>query len=49
MPIKDRERVNLGINRLISETIPTDPHEDEDEAQQRHDDCFELATAILDG
>ncbi|OTA87403.1 hypothetical protein M434DRAFT_23963 [Hypoxylon sp. CO27-5] len=35
------KRVDLSINRLISQLIPDDPHLSDEEAQQRHDFFFD--------
>lgn len=45
----DREhRVDSAINSLISHLVPSDQLDDEDAAQERHDECFDLVKAILE-
>ncbi|TEA21929.1 Spindle pole body component alp6 [Colletotrichum sidae] len=42
-------RIAGAVDSLIAHLIPNDPHEDEADAQERHDRCFELVKTILDG
>lgn len=41
-------RISSAIDSLIAHLIPTDPHDDEETAQARHDNCFELVRSILE-
>jgi len=41
------DRINTAINSLIAHIVPGDPDEDEEEAQERHDLCYELVQSIL--
>ncbi|KAI8633832.1 Spc97/Spc98 family protein [Xylariaceae sp. FL1651] len=48
-PASDRsKRVDLSINRLISQIIPDNPHSTEDENQQRHDLIFQQVKEQLE-
>ena len=42
------DRITNAIDSLIAHLIPSDPNEDEDAAQERHDACFELVKTIID-
>ncbi|KAK2593299.1 Microtubule-nucleating Tub4p (gamma-tubulin) complex component [Conoideocrella luteorostrata] len=42
------ERIISALEHLIIHIVPTDPDEDSDIAQERHDACLELATSIID-
>lgn len=46
-PNKD-DRVADAVDRLITHLIPSDPNEDEEAAQERHDYCFELVKGVLE-
>jgi gamma-tubulin complex component 3 len=35
------KRVDLSINRLISQLLPDNPHLSDEDAQQRHDSFFD--------
>jgi len=37
-----------AVDRLITHIVPTNPKEDEEAAQERHDNCFELVKNILE-
>jgi gamma-tubulin complex component 3 len=37
-----------AVDRLITHIVPTNPKEDEETAQERHDNCFELVKNILE-
>ncbi|KEY63800.1 hypothetical protein S7711_09511 [Stachybotrys chartarum IBT 7711] len=43
------DRVINAIDSLIAHIIPTDAREDEYEAQERHNACFQIVKKILDG
>lgn len=42
------KRVDTSINRLISQIIPDNPHNTEDENQQRHDLLFQQVKEQLE-
>ena len=45
----DKEhRIDSAVNSLIAHLIPSDPEEDEETAQERHDICFDRVRALLD-
>jgi hypothetical protein len=45
----DKEnRINNAIDSLIIHLIPSDPQEDPESAQERHDTCFDLVKTVLD-
>ncbi|KAI1814198.1 Spc97/Spc98 family protein [Poronia punctata] len=47
--VPDRSRrVDLSINRLISQIVPDNPHATEDENQQRHDSIFQTVKEQLE-
>lgn len=46
---QDREqRIFNAIDSLIAHVVPASPDEDEEEAQERHYGCFDLAKSILE-
>ncbi|KAH7358443.1 spindle pole body component alp6 [Plectosphaerella cucumerina] len=40
-------RILSAVDSLIQHIVPKDPREDPEDAQDRHDNCLELVTAIL--
>ncbi|KND88868.1 Spindle pole body component alp6 [Tolypocladium ophioglossoides CBS 100239] len=42
------DRITSVIDSLIAHMVPSDPDEDENVAQERHDACFELVKSIID-
>lgn len=42
------DRIANAIDSLITHLIPINPHEDEDAAQQRHDNCFEFVKTLIE-
>ncbi|KAG5925121.1 hypothetical protein E4U42_004460 [Claviceps africana] len=42
------ERIISALEHLISHIVPSDPDEDADAAQDRHDACLGLVTSIID-
>lgn len=42
------ERIIAALGQLIAHIVPSDPDEDPDSAQDRHDACLELVTSIID-
>ncbi|KAG5981700.1 hypothetical protein E4U55_002681 [Claviceps digitariae] len=42
------ERIISALEHLIAHIVPSDPEEDADAAQDRHDACLELVTSIID-
>ncbi|KAG6011641.1 hypothetical protein E4U43_008203 [Claviceps pusilla] len=42
------ERIISALEHLINHIVPSDPEEDADAAQDRHDACLELVTSIID-
>lgn len=42
------DRITNAIDSLIAHLVPSDSNDDEQEAQERHDNCFELVKTILD-
>lgn len=42
-------RILSAVDSLIQHIVPKDPREDPDDAQDRHDNCLELVTAIING
>ncbi|KAK4201425.1 Spc98 family-domain-containing protein [Triangularia verruculosa] len=43
-----RNRISNAIDSLITHLVPSNPHDDEQTAQERHDACFELVRAIFE-
>ncbi|KAI0148787.1 Spc97/Spc98 family protein [Xylariaceae sp. FL1272] len=43
------KRLDASVNRLISQIIPDNPYQDEDENQSRHDQLFTRVTRQLEG
>ncbi|KXX75886.1 Spindle pole body component alp6 [Madurella mycetomatis] len=43
-----RNRISNAIDSLITHLVPSDPNDDEQTAQERHDACFELVRSIFD-
>lgn len=41
-------RISNAIDSLISHIVPTDPDDDDESAQERHNNCFELVKTILE-
>jgi gamma-tubulin complex component 3 len=48
MPPDKDSRIANAADKLVAHLIPTDPAEDEDTAQERHDSCFELVKSLLE-
>ena len=50
MATNQRNRVSNAIDSLITHLVPGNPNEpnDDDQAQERHDACFELVRKIFD-
>ncbi len=42
------DRITTAINGLISHVVPSDPDEDDDDAQERHELCYDLVRSIMD-
>lgn len=41
-------RISSAIDSLIAHLVPADLQDDEETAQARHDNCFELVRSILE-
>ncbi|KAJ9156445.1 Spindle pole body component [Pleurostoma richardsiae] len=48
MPHDHSHRISNAIDSLIAHLVPSDASEDEEAAQERHDNCFELVKTLLD-
>ena len=48
MPQDQNHRVSNAIDSLISHIVPSVPYDDEEAAQERHDNCFDLVRSILE-
>ncbi|KZL83644.1 spc97 spc98 family protein [Colletotrichum incanum] len=48
MSANREHRIAGAVDSLIAHLIPSDPHEDDAAAQERHDNCFELVKSVLE-
>jgi gamma-tubulin complex component 3 len=48
MAHSQRNRISNAIDSLITHLVPSDPNDDEQSAQARHDACFELVRTIFE-
>jgi len=42
------ERINVALSRLLEQTVPVYPHDDNEAVEQRLDDVFTHASALID-
>lgn len=48
MAHNQRNRISAAIDSLITHLVPSDPNDDDETAQARHDACFELVRSVFE-